>query len=300
MRLLPLAAALAAVGVAGLALADVAAAPTSAGPGSPNVVEVVRYLTRGEYTVEERFWVDLNKAPDANAVADKAVGIVPGAATVAAQYKVGKHRWAAESLPIEVYYNPAGAGSNPSAAAAIEAGVSQWNGVTPATFSLAYAGTSTRGSGACADEIVADGFNTIRYSSALAFGVLGRTCTLFKSGPILEFDMELDAATSWSVAGSTARGSYDLGSTILHELGHAAGISHPCEQSAGCTAAERSSVMYPYLNDGDQRRTLTEDDRSALRAQYPGGPAPTPAPTAVAIPAYSREFSAVVVSLARD
>ena len=118
--------------------------------------------------------------------------------------------------------------------------------------------------------------------------------------------MELDTGTRWSTAGSTARGNYDLASTILHELGHAAGISHPCEQSSGCTAAEKLSVMFPYLNDGDQRRTLTEDDRGALREQYPGAPAPTPtsvptpAPTPFVIPPYSREFSAVAISLARD
>lgn len=301
-RALPLVAALAAVALGGVAIALPAETPANMEPGPPRVVEVVRYATRGEYTVEQRFWIDTNRTPDAEAVADRAMGVEPGEATVTAQYKIGNHRWASGSLPVSISYNPSGSGSNPVGAETIQAALSQWNAVSPSTFSFAYAGTTSRGTGACGDAIDADGFNTIQYSTALTFGVLGTTCTLFKgsNSPILEFDMELDAGTSWSIAASTPRGSYDLASTILHELGHAAGISHPCESSAGCTAAEKLSVMFPYLNGGDQRRILTDDDKNAVRALYPGGPPPTPVPTPVVIPPYRRDFSAVVVSLARD
>ncbi|MEP7216907.1 MAG: matrixin family metalloprotease [Anaerolineaceae bacterium] len=299
-RGLPLIGALSAVAVCSVALARAADAPPETTP--QRVVEVVRYATHGQYTVEKRFWIDLSRAPDAEAVADGAIGLVPGVATVNAQYKIGKHKWVGGSLPLAVAYNPAGSGSNPPAGETIQAAISQWNAVTPSTFSFTYAGATSRGTGACSDTIESDGFNTIQYSTALAFGVLGTTCTLFKgdNSPILEFDMELDAGTTWSVAASTPRGSYDLASTILHELGHAAGVSHPCEISDGCTAAEKLSVMFPYLNGGDQRRTLTDDDRAAIRALYQGGPTPTPNPTPVAIPPFSREFSSVVVSLARD
>ena len=311
IRMLPLLAMVAAASVSGAVLAQPAGGPANAELGTSQVVEVVRYATQGEYTVEQRFWIDTDRTPDAEAAADLAMGVSAGEATVAAQYKVGKRKWAASSLPLQLYYNPEGVGSNPSAANGIQAAISQWNAVTPASFSFTYAGTSARGTGACADTIDADGFNTIQYSTALAFGVLGRTCTLFKtsSSPILEFDMELDAATPWSIADLTPRGSFDLASTILHELGHAAGISHPCENNvqdskpcSQASPAELASVMFPYLNGGEQRRTLTGDDRDALRAQYPGGPAPTPTavPTPVVIPPYNRDFSAVVVSLARD
>ena len=290
------------IAVCGVALARPLDAPASAESDAPRVVEVVRYATRGEYTVEQRLWVDLDRAPDAEAAADRAMGVAQGEATVTAQYKIGKHKWAPGSLPLQVSYNSAGAGSNPPAIEAIQNAVAQWNAVTPATFSFAFSGTNSRGTGACSESIEADGFNTIQYSTGLSAGILGRTCTLFKSSgsPILEFDMELDAGTKWSIAATTPRGSYDLASTILHELGHAAGISHPCEAASGCTAAEKLSVMFPYLNDGDQRRSLTDDDKNALRAQYPGGPAPTPVPTPVIIPPYNREFSAIMVSLARD
>ena len=301
-RALPLTAALVSIAVCGVALARPLDAPASAESDAPRVVEVVRYATRGEYTVKQRLWIDLARAPDAEAAADRAMGVAQGEATVTAQYKIGKHKWAPGSLPLQVSYNSAGVGSNPSAANGIQAAISQWNAVTLATFSFAFSGTNSRGTGACSESIEADGFNTIQYSTGLSAGILGRTCTLFKSSgsPILEFDMELDAGTNWSIAATTPRGSYDLASTILHELGHAAGISHPCEAASGCTAAEKLSVMFPYLNDGDQRRSLTDDDKNALRAQYPGGPAPTPVPTPVIIPPYNREFSAIMVSLARD
>ncbi|MEO6043542.1 MAG: matrixin family metalloprotease [Tepidiformaceae bacterium] len=301
-RALPLTAAVVSIALCGVALARPLDAPASAESDAPRVVEVVRYATRGEYTVEQRLWIDLDRAPDAEAAADRAMGVAQGEATVTAQYKIGKHKWAPGSLPLQVSYNSAGAGANPPAIEAIQNAVEQWNAVTPATFSFAFGGTNSRGTGACSESIEADGFNTIQYSTGLSAGVLGRTCTLFKSSgsPILEFDMELDAGTGWSIAATTPRGSYDLASTILHELGHAAGISHPCDSASGCTAAEKLSVMFPYLNDGDQRRSLTDDDKNALRAQYPGGPAPTPVPTPVVIPPYNREFSAIMVSLARD
>ena len=302
LRALPLLAALMAVALGGIALAGPDNSSQNSASGPPRVAEVVRYAMSGEYTVEQRFWIDLDLAPDAEAVADRAMGMAPGEPTVSAQYKINKHKWAPGSLPLKIYYNPAGSGANPSAVDAIQSAVNQWNGVTPSTFTFAYGGTNSRGTGACNDEIEADGFNTIEYSTVLDFGVLGRTCTLFKnsSSPILEFDMELDVGTDWSIAATTPRGTYDLPSTILHELGHAAGISHPCETSSACTSAEKLSVMFPYLNDGDQRRTLTADDKDALRAQYPGGPAPTVVPTPFVIPPYSREFSAFVTSLARD
>lgn len=301
-RALPLAAAVAAVVLCGIAIAGPANTPATADSGAPRVVEAVRYATQGDYMVEVRFLIDLDRVPDPEAAADLAMGASPGDGTVTAQYKVGKRKWASGSLPVQVQYNPAGSGSNPSAAAAIESAIGQWNAVTPSTFSFAYTGTSGRTPGACADTIDADGFNTVSYADDLPVGVLGRTCTLFKSGnsPILEFDMKLDSGTAWSVAASTPRGKFDLTSTIVHELGHAAGISHPCEKSADCSAAEKLSVMFPYLYDGDQRRTVTEDDKGALRALYPGGPVPTPGPTPVSVPPFDRAFSAVAVSLARD
>ena len=308
-RALPLTAALVSIAVCGVALARPLDAPASAESDAPRVVEVVRYATRGEYTVEQRLWIDLDRAPDAEAAADRAMGVAQGEATVTAQYKIGKHKWAPGSLPLQVSYNSAGAGSNPPAIEAIQNAVAQWNAVTPATFSFAFSGTTSRGTGACSESIEADGFNTIQYSTGLSAGILGRTCTLFKSSgsPILEFDVELDAGTNWSIAATTPRGSYDLASTILHELGHAAGISHPCENNvqaskpcSQASPAELASVMFPYLNGGEQRRVLTGDDRDALREQYPGGPTPTAVPTPVIIPPYNREFSAIMVSLARD
>ena len=119
-RALPLTAAVVSIALCGVALARPLDAPASAESDAPRVVEVVRYATRGEYTVEQRLWIDLDRAPDAEAAADGAMGVAQGEATVTAQYKIGKHKWAPGSLPLQVSYNSAGAGSNPPAIEAIQ------------------------------------------------------------------------------------------------------------------------------------------------------------------------------------
>ena len=113
--------ALSAVALCGVALARPANSSVGTESPSPRVVEVVRYATQGDYTVEKRFWIDADRVPDAEAVADSAMGAVQDAATVTAQYKVGTRKWAVGSLPLLVSYNPAGSGSNTAAADAIMA-----------------------------------------------------------------------------------------------------------------------------------------------------------------------------------
>lgn len=306
-RVLPLGSA-----ATGLILLGVGLAPRHAGADArlppPDVREVVRYVHQGEYTVERTLWIDARAVADPEALADQVAGIEPGAGDgmATAQYKLNSHKWSASNIPVPVYYNPAGQSTNPNAGPVIESAISKWNAVTPTKFTFTWMGTNTRGTGACDDDIDADGFNTIAYSSELPFGVLGSTCTLFKgpNAPIEEFDMILDAGTPWSVANPTPNGKYDLHSTMLHELGHAAGIGHPCsvtsKTSNSCNAAEKLAVMFAFLDDGEQRRTLTADDEAALRAQYPGGPIPSPTPTPVVVPPFSRQFQSVMVSIARD
>ncbi|MBA4180910.1 MAG: hypothetical protein C0506_10015 [Anaerolinea sp.] len=308
-RTLPLAAA-----VLGLMLAGISVVPAGVDADSPAepaaVQEIVRTVQRGDYTVERTIWIDARVVADPEALADRVAGIEPGSGggIATAQYKINSHKWASANIPVPVHYNAAGQGTNPDAGGVIQGAVTKWNAVTPTKFTFTWMGTTTRGTGACDDEIDADGFNTVAYATGLESGVLGSTCTLFKgpNAPIEEFDMVLDAGTPWSVAASTAKGKYDLPSTILHELGHAAGIRHPCETKGACTATEKLAVMFAFLDDGEQRRTLTADDEAALRAQYPGGevptpsPTPAPSPTPVVVPPFSRSFQSVMVSIARD
>ena len=106
--------------------------------------------------------------------------------------------------------------------------------------------------------------------------------------------MELSSTVQWSTAETTPGNRYDLRSTILHEMGHAAGLGHTSDGSA---------VMYASLKAGTQKRSLTADDRDGLLAAYPGtAPTPSPAtPTPTAVPpVISRDYAIVTANLARD
>lgn len=62
----------------------------------------------------------------------------------------------------------------------------------------------------------------------------------------------------WFV-GAPMSGFYDYRSVATHELGHGAGIYHSSISSA---------VMYKSINSGTLKRTLTTDDKTAIKARY--------------------------------
>lgn len=186
----------------------------------------------------------------------------PGAVT--AQYTVNKHRWAAASMPITVAYNASGAPEGIDAAPLIQDALAKWNAVAPQAFSFTWAGTSTGTAGSCRASVQRDGVNTVTFADDLPFGTLGQTCTVWSvsggaTAPLVEFDMELSSKVQWSIAETTPANHYDLWSTVLHEMGHAAGLGHTQDTSA---------VMYASLKAGTQRRALTDDDVLGLEAAY--------------------------------
>ena len=199
---------------------------------------------------------------------------------VSAQYVVNAHRWTAASLPVTVRYNSAGQPADFGMPTVIQNALNTWNAVTPSTFSFAWGGTGSGAVGACGNSINLDGQNTIKFE-ALPGVTLGQTCTVWNVGEgsnakLVEFDMQLDSdPTTWSASDPPQAGRYDLPSTVLHELGHAAGLGH---------SGDASAVMYPTLKSGVAKRALTGDDTSGLLAAYPGGgptpsPSPSPSPT---------------------
>lgn len=220
----------------------------------------------------------------------------PGSVT--AQYTVNKHRWAATSMPISVAYNATGAPEGIDAAPLLQDAIAKWNAVAPQAFSFAWAGNSTGTGGACGASVQRDGVNTVTFADDLPFGTLGQTCTVWSvsggaSAPLVEFDMELSSNVQWSTEETTPANRYDLWSTILHEVGHAAGLGHTQDGSA---------VMYASLKAGTQKRTLADDDRQGLIAAYPGSPIPTPTrvPTPAPTPFFPRDFAIVTANVARD
>jgi hypothetical protein len=232
---------------------------------------------------------------------------------VSAAYQINKNIWNMDSLPVPVYFNPAGVPGEHDAESIIKYGMEQWSSVGGSAFSFVWGGTTTAGASTCGSPFTADGLNTITFVTTLSPGTLGITCTVWSSGsgpgaPLVEFDMQLNANVNWSSGQQMLQGQYDLFSTILHELGHAAGLGHPCTVRSGdCTEAEEASVMYPSLMSQQRKRTLRQDDIDAIIAAYPQAQVtPTSTPTAVptlptAIPTLpAMDFTIRAPNLARD
>lgn len=256
-------------------------------PGAPSERTTAGHLD-GDYIVVQHILLagDAISRPDED---------VPG--NVSAQYVVNNHKWAAGSMPIPVAYNAAGEPTGIDGAQIVKDSIDKWTAVSPATFSFSWAGASTGGTGACGDVVQRDTVNTVRFVDDLQPGVLGRTCTVWPAAgganaPLAEFDMELSSEVNWSTAATTPPGHYDLWSTILHELGHAAGLGH---------TKDYSGVMWATLKAAQQKRDLTTDDREGIFAAYPGAPpTPTASPTALPTPDFQRNFSILTPNVARD
>lgn len=182
---------------------------------------------------------------------------------VVAQYFVNTNLWATAGAPVTVTYDNRGeiSGSH-DIEGLIKQAVATWDAVTPNSFDFSYTGVAQGDAGGCASPINLDGMNTIKF--APLGGTLGLTCTVYLgTGPtnkLVEFDMLLsNDASLWSSSAVTPANKFDLPSTILHELGHAAGLGH----------AAPGTVMDGTLSPGTQRRELTAGDATGLRTAYP-------------------------------
>ena len=213
-----------------------------------------------------------------------------------AAFRLNPNRWAASDLPVTVWYNPAGAPPGIAVEDLVRNALEQWSKVPGSAFAFAYAGTTTAGPGACdLPGRQLDGRNTVTFVTTLPAGTLGITCTVWSggsNGDLVEFDIQLNANVNWGRSDSLGPGQFDLASTILHELGHGAGLGHPCTGSSSCTDAERQAVMYPSLRARELRNVLKEDDKAAMAAAYP---APPPGGSGAVGP-----FRAVLPGVGRD
>jgi hypothetical protein len=80
---------------------------------------------------------------------------------------------------------------------------------------------------------------------------------------------------------------------MLHEMGHAAGLGHSCEQDTkNCSAEGQAAVMYYALSHGQMKRTLTADDKAGLMALYPSD--------VQTIPPFEHNFAVRAASIVRD
>lgn len=206
-----------------------------------------------------------------------------------------KKPWAAASLPLQVRYNSTGAPAGHDVPVILQSAMQTWNDVgTP--FSFSYAGASTARAAVCddppdfnpAEDL--DGINLIQFGT-VGPQILGLTCSYGPPGAAhpLEFDMLLNPSlTVWFSGSQSVPGKFDLPSTVLHELGHAAGLSH---------SNDSGSVMQSSLASGVMKRNLGADDMAGLRALYPGSASPTPTPTT---PVIRGPYRARFLQLAAD
>lgn len=72
-------------------------------------------------------------------------------------------------------------------------------------------------------------------------------------------DVEVDEDEKWSFTDTTPAGFFDLRTIVTHELGHSLGLDH---------SSVRSAVMFPTVAAGTQKRSLTQDDTTAISALY--------------------------------
>lgn len=290
--------------VFGLCLAVGARGSSASGdsPAGIHLVERTRTVQVGGYILEKHVLMDASEVSDIDATVTQVTGIgiegeEPGSVT--AQYVINPWKWPAQSLPVRVYYNPSLESPRPNPVPSIQDAVSQWSAVSPSTFSMTYSGATSATPGACDD--VPDGINVVAYVTTLDKGVLGLTCSFRQASrpdTTVEFDMELAWGFDWGAGTFVGPNQYDVSSTILHEMGHAAGLGH---------SLDKNSVMYFALGKAQMKRSLTDDDKSALRAQYPVvatattvSTPPAVVPTAVPIPVFNHFFAVIAPGVSRE
>ncbi len=110
---------------------------------------------------------------------------------------------------------------------------------------------------------------TVSPSSGVSFSnpdQTGRARIFFNAttGEISEGDVAVNPATQFSTDGTA--GTYDLETTLTHEIGHLLGLEH--SGLAGAMMQPRQTRNGTFDLPAIRRRVLAEDDRAGLRAIY--------------------------------
>lgn len=159
---------------------------------------------------------------------------------------------------VSFWLNPASQGGKAGVAQAIQNALASWTAVTPANYTLSYAGTTSAG-------YATDGINTILWSTGngCAGSCLALTALVLGPGQVIqESDVMFNDAYTWNTDGK----DYDVEAIAAHELGHCMGIHH-----TELTKPRNRPTMYASYF-GVDGRSLETDDKDALNcaaSRYP-------------------------------
>lgn len=150
-----------------------------------------------------------------------------------------------------------------------------WQAVPTASITYAFAGFTTQRPG---DE---DGATTLGFDSRPDLDrVLASTDLLIDegTGEIVEADIVFNSAFAWSVSPAGERGTFDLETIAVHEIGHLSGLGHSALGETELTDAGRrvkaaEAVMFPiaFGTGVVSNRTLRADDVAGISDLYPDG-----------------------------
>ena len=160
---------------------------------------------------------------------------------------------------VSFWLNPASQGGKAGVVLALQNALASWTAVTPANYTLSYAGTTSAG-------YSTDGINTVLWSTGngCSGSCLALTALVLGPGQVIqESDVMFNDAYTWNTNGK----DYDVQAIAAHELGHCLGIHH-----TELTKPRNRPTMYASYF-GVDGRTLETDDRDALNCSYSRYPA---------------------------
>src|SRR5262249_46537753 len=158
--------------------------------------------------------------------------------------------------------------------AAVSRAFMSWQAVPTASISYQLVGFTA------AEPFQDDGVSTIGFANRPDLDrVLGATTLLvdLSTGELLESDILLNSAFTWSVAATGENGRFDVESIVLHEIGHLSGLGHSAlgETEVRSTGGRRvlasEAVMFPiaFAAGSIAGRTLKADDIAGISDLYP-------------------------------
>ena len=160
--------------------------------------------------------------------------------------------------------------------AAVGRAFASWQAVPTASISYQFAGLTAAVPGQD------DGLSTIGFQSHPELDrVLASTSFLVdaSTGALIESDIFLNAAFTWSVAAGGEANKYDVESIALHEIGHFSGLGHSAlgetelDADGGRKVLGSDAIMFPiaFTPGSVAGRTLRADDIAGISDIYPDG-----------------------------